>query len=303
MKKILPFSFFLIFLLQSKSQVIFCPVGAEWRYEFSSSIFSPTRKSYKIQCTGSHIDGTDTIKTLLHTKFYLFCNESPPYTTLIKQRGDTVFFLNSRTQGTWQILYNFAAQAGQGWQTTILQDSQAPITFYYVVDSVKTVQINGFNLRKLYINSGYTTVTERFGSSGFLFDFPNSNGGSCDGDYFQEFLCYSDLSFGTKQFSAKPCDFSNVVGIPNSNNTKPNFQIYPNPSANKITVHLEYLPKTERYEFLFIDVLGKKLLPDKTERIENNYFEIDMSPFKTGIYFLQLFQNNKLLINQKVIKE
>ena len=303
MKKILPFVFFLLFLFPSKSQIVFCPVGAQWSHEFSSSIFSPTRNSYKINCTGSHIDGTDTIKTLLHSKFYLFCNESATYTTLLKQRGDTILFMNSRTQTTWQVLYNFAAQAGQGWQTTILQDSQTPITFNYMVDSVKTVQVNGFNLRRLYINNGYTTVTERFGSSGFLFDFMNSNGGSCDGDYFQELLCYSDLTFGTKQFTAKPCDFSNLVGINESTETKLKLQVFPNPSVDKLNIQIENSTGTDKYELLFVDILGKQIRLNKTEPKANNYFEVDISSFKTGIYFLQIFQNDKLLINQKVIKE
>ncbi|WP_317899552.1 T9SS type A sorting domain-containing protein [Aurantibacillus circumpalustris] len=303
MKKILPSIFFLILFFQLKSQVVFCPVGAEWSYEFSGIIFSPSVYNNKIKCTGSYFDGNDTIKTLVHDKFYLFCNESSSITTLIKQRGDTVYFSNARTQNTWQILYNFASQTSQGWQTTILQHSQFPATFYYVVDSVKTVQINGFNLRRLYINNGASVITERFGSSGFLFNFPNSDLGLCDGDYFHEFLCYTDLSFGTKQFSAKPCDFSNTVGFIESNETKPIIQIFPNPSTNKINVQIENLTNTGEYEFQFVDLLGQKNLIHKTEPNENNSFEIDISSFKTGIYFLQVFQNNELITNQKVIKE
>jgi hypothetical protein len=44
-------------------------------------------------------------------------------------------------------------------------------------------------------------------------------------------------------------------------------------------------------------VLGKEAL------VENYNNEIDISALEKGIYFLSLYQNNRLIITKKVIKE
>jgi hypothetical protein len=173
MKKalLLVFAFFLLNKIQA--QTVFCPLGAEWHYLFNFLGFLPGNSiNENIKYTGDTLEGSDNVKILTHTRFFLQC--SPVVNkTLIKQKGDTVFFKNSRTLNGWQILYNFAALPGQSWTTSVLQNDSSVSTFTYSVDSVKQISVNGFSLKNLYVTkAGFSffpavqiQITERFGSS------------------------------------------------------------------------------------------------------------------------------------------
>lgn len=123
--------------------------------------------------------------------------------TLIKQKGDTIFFRNLITQHSWQILYNYAAPAGQSWQTKV--DRLDPIngtysvTYTITVDSAKNILVNNLNLKTLFakyqviegpniISSDAVQITERFGSNLFMFSYTDFF--ASDGDLFYKFLCY-----------------------------------------------------------------------------------------------------------------
>jgi len=226
---------------------------------------------------------------------------SSPAPTLIKQKGDTIYFKNGRTQNSWQILYNFACAVGQSWQTTVLQKNGNPITYTYVVDSVAYVIINGFTLKRLKVSdpvSGSIYITERFGSAQFLFNYNNSGIGGCDGDYFQSFLCYTDNSFGTKVFGAKPCDYSNLTGVSTLYLKGIEILVYPNPTSGQLHLCLAGV-KTEKITVIITNALGQNVF--SLNSVEQSQ-EIDLSGLATGIYFLK-FQDNSEQKIFRIIKE
>ena len=303
------FLFIVLIVFQSKvikSQIVFCPPGAEWHYLFGGA-FSPNNTfNEMILHNADSISGIDTIKQLMHYRFFLQCSPTVRK-TLVKQKGDTVFFLNSRTQNTWQILYNFAAQPGQSWQTTVVQSNNVPITFTYTVDSVKTVFMNGFNLRQLKLKapSGYQglTVIERIGAM-FLFPYDNSGLGFCDGNEFIEPLCYNDASFGTKQFSEKSCNYFtiNYVGVLNQQNEVAPIEIYPNPAQSLLSIKsIELL--SDNCKIYVTNATGADMKINPPLNTSSTISQIDINELSTGLYFLQLYKSDKLLFTEKFVKE
>jgi hypothetical protein len=305
MKKQLLFLVCLLAFVKTEAQVVFCPPGAQWNYLFSGTIFWPGNTyNETINYVGDSISGADTLKILVHNRFFMACGIRINK-TFIKQKGDTVFFNNYLTQGSWQILYNFAAQPGQGWQTTVLKSYTTTITFSVTVQSVSTVTLNGFSLKQLIVSGVHWgsigQITERIGSGYFLFNFSSKNPGSCDGDVFLEPLCYTDNAFGTKQFGEKSCDYytRNSVSITNQKFTDRKFKVYPNPVNDFL--HIE-IKDFEKVEIRLTDIYGRTISHLTKEAIDLK-IQLNTAELKNGIYFLQVFSKETLISTKKVIKE
>jgi hypothetical protein len=299
MKKLLPILFILTFFSKIKAQVVFCPRGAEWHYLFLNNNLSPN-KSYsneKISYVRDSVLGSETVKVLEHKLYFANTNPHEPIAiTLIRQRGDTVFMRNKYTLHQWQILYNFNVQAGHSWKT-IYPVSAPTRTYTTVIDSVNTTVINGFTLKCLY-GYGSRIITERFGSTAFLFNF---KGLYSDGDYFVESLCYKDSVFGLKQFTTKPCDYSNPSGMDELGNNEPRIKVYPNPVADILNIEI-LNSSSEDLEVRGVNLLGEKVYFTKCQR-QDAKFRVALDDLKSGIYFLQLFDKGKLVATEKIIKQ
>jgi hypothetical protein len=144
----------------SYAQIVFCPPGASWNYSFvyipaPNGIYNYVNE--QIAYVKDSLIGGEPAKVLTHRFYYEQCyqvGQLQPKETYIKQRGDTVFFRNARTQHTWQILYNFASPPGGSWKTTLLDAYDIPYTTTLTVDSISQEVKNGFNLKKLHLDIG-----------------------------------------------------------------------------------------------------------------------------------------------------
>jgi len=75
--------------------------------------------------------------------------------------------------------------------------------------------------------------------------------------------------------------------------------LFPNPADNKITV----LYKTDKnVEAVLFDVLGRKVLSSSTSFNTNNEFVLDVSGLRAGLYFFSLYDGDKILWTQKLLK-
>jgi hypothetical protein len=297
MRKFLLSIFILAFFSKTQAQVVFCPPGAEWHYRFFplptwGGVFHFYNESIKY--TRDSIIANDTLKLLAHNNFYVECNENTnvPTFTLIKQKGDTVFFKNFKTQNNWQILYNFACQPGSGWQTTVLNYAGVPLTYSFVVSSVSYTTINNFNLKQLNISGAI--LSERFGWDYFLFRY--FSGMSCDGYYYYDRLCYQDNAFGVKQFGDKACDFSGIDGVEEYGNENV-LRTFPNPVSGTLNVELNIQNPAGVY-FRIVNALGEEILTI-TETIQDEGLKIDLGNLENGIYFLHIFESGKFIAAKK----
>jgi hypothetical protein len=94
-----------------------------------------------------------------------------------------------------------------------------------------------------------------------------------------------------------------ATGIVESEFSEESTNIYPSPTTNQITVEFE-LTETKNTFIEIRNVLGQivKSITNQAFQKGINRIEIDISEYKSGIYFVQL-QNDNRIINRKIIKE
>ena len=309
MKKITLLLVIQLFMLKLNAQVVFCPRGAEWNYNYSSFWTQQAAEQVKIVYSGDTIVGNDTLKILNHSRFFTRCSTRACAPTYIKQKGDTVFMKNNCTNGIWQILYNFASQSGQSWHNTLQVLFNPTVTANYTVSvlSTNTVQANGFILKELtaqytysYLNFSITElpirITERLGGSNYLFNFYNRTVTDCD--YFLRNLCYKDSVFGTKQFSEFPCNYSNPLDIEINFTNSNYFNIYPNPG--KDVIRFKHKNSIKSLNIKIVDLLGKEVMT----LILNAGEELNIANLPNGFYNFYLFNpENSSIQRAKFVKD
>lgn len=102
---------------------------------------------------------------------------------------------------------------------------------------------------------------------------------------------YSRLYLGFEQ------GFYGILSVNEINNNDNLFSLFPNPTNGKtnLTVVSKYLVNSN---CVLTDISGKSLLEFNLDL--NNVF--DLSSFSTGVYFLNISANNKLIKTFKLIK-
>ncbi len=297
MKKICFIIFFCLQFLFQKAQIVFCPPHTVWTNVFTHSWPNQTLEYENVVYTGKQLLGGDTVKVLTHNRFFLQTNMSSTGITYIKQKGDTIFMKNARTQNNWQILYNYAATVGSSWKNDILGGfSFNPTLVSYTTNvlSIQTVTINGYQLKQLsvFVNQtglmqpygGYFNITERLGSSSFLFHFPGR--AVSDGDRFVENLCYSDSIFGNYQIGAHSCNYLNTMGLEQTSAYQKNIYLYPNPVAGDLKINPEVLTD-ENYFYCICNLQGQIILNGEL-KTDQNCLSIPVACMAKGVYILSL---------------
>jgi len=293
-----------------QAPVVFCPAGAEWHYSFSS-FWSSARPNEEIKYIRDSVVNSETVKVLRHKRLFYYKNLSV-YTqyTLIRQSGDTVFFRNASTQHSWQILYNYAAQAGQTWTTTIRDPViQIDNTHTIAVDSVKTVVLNNMSLRKLYVRYGpgpglavavrKTEITERIGCHSFMFNYIAPYYAT-DADRSEGILCYEDATFGLKQFTEKDCYYQYYVGLEENKADHNGIYVYPNPGNGVLRLMIPGGSGLQNPELLVSDLCGRSIAHQELSRLQEQ--EIDLKNLCNGVYLLSVKDQGKIVYQGKIIK-
>lgn len=285
--------------VKTRAQVVFCPPGAEWHYLFTKYFYGNTGNE-EVRYLWDSIDGPDTFKVLTHRRSSMSCGSPSVRRTWIRQVGDTIFFKNAGTQGTWQILYNFAALPGQSWSITMPGLSSVKV-FNFTVTAVNTVTVNGFSLKELSLASStccVSKITERLGPDTYFFPFSFVNLAACHDDAFLESLCYQDSTFGLKQFGEKSCDYftSNFAGISEKEENGFQIQYYPNPVKDLLNLETNIPGEAE---LSFSDISGREV---KRSRIGQTN-SIDVKDLRAGIYFLSVIKDNNAVYTSKLIRE
>lgn len=195
------------------------------------------------------------------------------------------------------------------WSTTVLRTDNTPVTYTYSVLSIQQVTANGFSLKQLQVvesNSAtnYTTnldVTERYGCSGFLFNYSDYLSAWCDAEYFGERLCYRDSTFGLKQFTNKPCNYSNTTDLNSLGFNSISLNLFPNPAQTDFTIQYNG-ERSENLTLEIKDLLGRVVhLSSFRELREEN---ISISTLNSSVYLVTLRGTNaEILFQSKLIKQ
>jgi hypothetical protein len=73
--------------------------------------------------------------------------------------------------------------------------------------------------------------------------------------------------------------------------------VYPNPVTDVITFKFADAIEKRRIEIKITDVLGREILLSEFKE------QLDISQLETGIYFVSIIQENKILVTKKVVKQ
>ncbi|MCX6231510.1 MAG: T9SS type A sorting domain-containing protein [Bacteroidetes bacterium] len=298
MKKLLFLAVFMLFINQLKSQD-FAPIGAKWHYTekfaFSGNI------SYKsIQSIGKTIKKGKLCSILTNSGgFDCYYHNQMDF---VYQEDSIVYFYLAAID-SFQVLYNLKAKKDTMWNVIFNTDIYPLLdTFRVKVDSVSSVNINGKDLKKMFVYyqtksiTGYysnfypSVIIENLGDIYYLFNL-GDNHVACDGNYSEGLRCYSDSLFGF--YSSGIAPFCTYTGI---NETKQDIiEIYPNPATDLLNI------KTTDGNTAFIELrntLGQV--------VYSTYFKseisVNLKSYPKGLYFVSLREKDKILAVKKILK-
>ncbi|MBA3682188.1 MAG: T9SS type A sorting domain-containing protein [Bacteroidetes bacterium] len=301
--------FLLIIIISIKlsAQTQFLPhINSEWHYKFGvgAAVYNEQVKYERDSTLGS-----ETVKVVISTRRLSECNPVFSAATIFKQKNDSVFFRNIITNHQWQLLINYNALVGQNWSFSIKNMDNSYETYTVTIDSVNTSVINSILLKYYKVTyskyNAFTsvlmnfpgTIYERFGDMLFLFHFTQKNASTCTGDLAYGIMCYQDSTFGLKQFTSLPCNYSNPTSINNVDTQINGFKIFPNPTNSILNLELNGSIGIEDCIIKIRNVIGQIVFEAKAKE------QINIRELKPGIYFLQLYHKEKLIATEKIIKE
>ena len=282
----------------------FAPIGAKWHY--TERFPNPEEIGYVTITSEKDTIIKNKACRLLDCDYVCWELSGNQY---IYSQNDSVYFYDQKID-TFQLLYAFDAQKGDSWEIR-LQDYNLDIyTLKVNIDSTYETTINDINLRTYDVtytilnfrdNEDYSyssTVIEKFGDLKYMFNIPDVVSAACDANRPDGMRCYEDSDFGFYSTGiADSCtytyDYFVGIGQNNQNNT---FKIFPNPSMEWIDIESNL---QNDYLLKIYTIRGQEI---HSEKVCKNT-RIDISNLSKGVYVIQLFQNNKVLKIQKIIKQ
>ncbi len=280
------------------------PVGAEWYYEMSWAWGNDI--GYRILYCDSvvNIKGKNCQKINIG---YCTCNTHFCPVLYSYESNDTVYFYNPDFD-TFEVLYNFNAQAGDQWLIRTKDWEGIIDTVTIRVDSVGSIQINGTLLKKLFVTYYYrykwpdqnwinsysksSKIIEQIGDLFYPINIDEKVLAICDLDFLYSLRCYEDSVLGL--YSTGFRDSCTYVGLP-ADPSKPydNISAYPNPAHDIIRVNAG---AEDQVYYQLLSAKGIRLQ-------EGKGLEINLSAFSNGLYFLRLIINNEFVKTMKVIRQ
>jgi len=251
-----------------------CPPEATWTYEAGQFLAGFLRMSYRAD---SLVDGyqaqvIDRYWAVQYPQPTQPVYGGPPVITYTPVAAITRFeedVVYLRGGATWDTLYWFGAQVGEGWT---MPHAGSVDCDRFVVSGIGTTVINGVTLRWLDFENS-PRVHERIGSGWDFFMYcPNI---IVDGPMGMR--CYSDFEISTPGGSVN-CEA--LVGV-DEHGASSGMLLFPNPGTDHFSISLP----PGAWELEVIDALGRRVL---TTRSISDRFEVDASALKAGTYFVQM---------------
>ena len=318
MRKIL-FVLFVLFNSTGAKSQSWCPIGATWYFNHWNIWTGPGYIKRTYIGSNAIIDGKPCNQFLIETYGQIGNVSITGYFTYLN--NDVVY--NVPTVGSIKdTLFDFKAKPGDKWRMAPTIKAQCAAGKVTVLDTGSKI-IQGQKLRWLKVNylsskvNFIDTIYERFGPLGvYSYNWFNVCPAGSDGEYGGSLRCYSDNqipNFVNDHSTA--CDYYNGVGITKNQSVSIEIRIFPNPSTDLITI--QFPNSNGDYNFKLINALGQihlesfghleqpalSLSQGSRKVTDENQAQLNLSNLKTGIYFLQIWENGKLVGTEKIIKQ
>jgi hypothetical protein len=298
MKKIL---FLLIFSLTatfSFSQTWF-PNGTTWHYNYRNHNNGTFTETYlKFEAVRDTVINSKTCKVIYQTRVYPQYSRGMTSYFTYEQNG-VVYRLNPMTNA-FNPYYDINAAVGASW--TIFRADYPFENLTIQVLSKGTTIINGQTLKKINVNIQYQSfsyqdeIIERIGfRSMFTTVMPYMIDPLCRG-----LRCFEDSFVGNYSFNITPtCTYQAIPTGIEKEFKSGDFKIYPNPFKNELQIEGSFANVAdENLSFQILDNTGKEIL--KFAEADRHHFNTSSLP--SGLYFLLIKDQHKVLTRKKIIK-
>jgi len=281
--------------------------GTTWHYGFISDELFPNifymPQSLVIE-GDTIIEGESFKRIVKNINSHNWDLQTPFSVEYIRKEEGKVFWFNQQS-GDISILYDFTAEPGDNWTISINH-----CELLVVVDSVNYSEYNGIIKKNIYVNDYFTNIEGRkyVGCcfKGKIIEdighnvtfFPHRAFFLCDGIEIDGILpnnirCYEDHSF-SYNFKGYACDttWNKLVGIIDYEGI--NIKIYPNPVKDLLIIET-----SDGTDIVITDIVGK-VIAEKRNIVSKTY--LDVSKWKTGIYFICIYSSGTKIKTEKLIK-
>jgi len=161
------------------------------------------------------------------------------------------------------------------------------------VDSIDTININGKNLRRQFVNS-YDQYIETIGDLYYFFGTEYESG-MCDYPFPTGLRCYTDTFLG--EYMAIPSDSCNQIKNYTSrdkHSSKKELKIWPNPSNG--IINIENIPISVQ-KIILQDLFGCTVFELSVKETDNISFKL-VESLDNGIYFVRTNSKNRMTIQK-----
>jgi hypothetical protein len=197
------------------------------------------------------------------------------------------------TTGQETLYYDFGMQVGEQRDFCI---------FYIEITSIDSVLINGnihrrLNMTHNMVLTGEDSWIEGIGSlqgfqGFFTYEFENNTALLCFKNDSLTFINPEPGHPGSGYVINENCDILNSIEEISSNQLK----IHPNPVSS--IIHIDY-PNNSKQTITITNVFGQ-IVSHQEKR--NRVMRVDVNDLTKGIYWLSLFQNDKIIAVRKFVK-
>ncbi len=298
----------LILLCNISSQAqTWAPEGAKWHYNETHAFAPDTGFIFYESVSDTVINNQPCQKIEKNHGLYYMLRDSQE--EFMFSRNDTVFVYDAFLDD-FQILYDFNAESNDTWYRLIPNYDEDNDTAYVHIDSVKTVEINGVPVKRLfasfsmiyhhdYINDiTYNgIITECIGYEKYMFYSTPITFFTYDHNFSSGLRCYEDEFLGFYETGiAESCTYTS-----SGTSTDPllskelSLRIYPNPVSDRIWIDREVATP------LNYAIISMKGIILKQGVLNENHI-IDMKNISKGIYILTTYKKGVKLTQNKIIK-
>lgn len=278
------------------------PVGAEWHYCEGEALSPVEYEGFlKVMVTGDSVIQQNLCQVVECD--WLCWN--PAGKQYVYQSGDSVFLFDPFFD-SFKLIYNFNALPGDSIIIPIGDEVPGVIdTVVVKIDSLDTVQINGFDLRKQFVRYhvkdsfpggsqrfSYTSeIIEIIGDMSFIFNIPEEASRICDANFSCGLRCYEDAYLGHYETGIAPeCTYT-YVGIDDP--TVHTLRLYPNPTDNIVKLVAE---SEKIIAVALFDLHGRKVLSFMDP--EN----ISLADLDDGLYVIRATGMNNIHYTGRIVK-
>ena len=232
-------------------------------------------------------------------------NPQSKYYVSIREENKKIYTVIGNHPET--LLYDFNLQAGDTINYNYSLSFNQTDSFSRFVDKVDTVLLKDGKYRKRWIfiplsnppnYSTVDTVIEGIGSiCGIGLLNPLKNAWATNGDYFK-FICFkqNDTVFYLNNPNCDHC-FCKLLTSMNEIHEQLKINIFPNPFSEITTLKCDiYFTDATLYIY---NLLGQQL--SQIHEINGNSFTFNRMNLKSGLYFIQMQQNNKNILTDKIM--